>query len=352
MDYRFTSSFGLPSTIEERVARAGSAARLDGRQQITRVVCQPRTISVCQKGGRAMQTFAMAIIRARFLTCAVRKGKVIRSPFSFPAAASQAATRRFTHIFLSFWRAAASSAPRSIIASLPSFNGRAARPMSPLPWTGFRRTVPSFGGDPSRIVVIGQSAGAVHLSGALFDPRMKPACIEQIRAAALMSGLYDIHPGYRRICPDLFRRRRDRVRRPLARSLRRKFEPTRPRHAGGARSALFRAAGRNSHHRTNGERWEVSAFRMAARAQPSFTGARHGRAAGWSRPSDRWQSSRRFSRRSASHSSKGRAPHCKRGPSSSSTLRARRLPARPPPQRFARGSQSHASEPSVRQSAP
>ena len=52
-----------------------------------------------------------------------------------------------------------------------------------------------FGGDPSRIVAIGQSAGAVHLSGALFNSRMKPACFGQIRAAVLMSGLYDIRPG-------------------------------------------------------------------------------------------------------------------------------------------------------------
>jgi acetyl esterase/lipase len=52
-----------------------------------------------------------------------------------------------------------------------------------------------FGGDPSRIVVIGQSAGAVHVAGALFDPRLRPACYESIRATALMSGLYDIHPN-------------------------------------------------------------------------------------------------------------------------------------------------------------
>ena len=66
------------------------------------------------------------------------------------------------------------------------------------------RSSARFGGDPSRIVVIGQSAGAVHVSGALFDPRLRPACYESIRAAALMSGLYDIHPNIVATAPAYF----------------------------------------------------------------------------------------------------------------------------------------------------
>lgn len=49
----------------------------------------------------------------------------------------------------------------------------------------------SHGGDPDRLVVLGQSAGASHVASMLFDARFqKPA---PIRAVALMSGFYLAH---------------------------------------------------------------------------------------------------------------------------------------------------------------
>ena len=48
----------------------------------------------------------------------------------------------------------------------------------------------SLGGDPSRIFVVAQSAGAAHASGSLFDPRRRPRCHASLRAALLMSGIY------------------------------------------------------------------------------------------------------------------------------------------------------------------
>lgn len=58
-----------------------------------------------------------------------------------------------------------------------------------------RGNVRDFGGDPDRIVVIAQSAGAVHAATALLDRRFHPAAIGSVRAAVLMSGLYKIEPG-------------------------------------------------------------------------------------------------------------------------------------------------------------
>jgi acetyl esterase/lipase len=49
-----------------------------------------------------------------------------------------------------------------------------------------------FGGDPSKIFLVGQSAGAAHAGAALFDPRLRSRHYDGIRAAVLMSGLYDI----------------------------------------------------------------------------------------------------------------------------------------------------------------
>ena len=57
------------------------------------------------------------------------------------------------------------------------------------------RNIAEYGGDPSRIFVIGQSAGAVHTASSIFDPKLRPAHYEAVRAAALMSGLYKIGPG-------------------------------------------------------------------------------------------------------------------------------------------------------------
>jgi acetyl esterase len=47
-----------------------------------------------------------------------------------------------------------------------------------------------YGGNPARIFLIGQSAGAVHSATALFDRRFRPDAYDSIRAAVLMSGLY------------------------------------------------------------------------------------------------------------------------------------------------------------------
>lgn len=50
------------------------------------------------------------------------------------------------------------------------------------------------GGDPQRVFVVAQSAGATHASSALFDPRLRPASIGSVRAAMLMSGVYRLEP--------------------------------------------------------------------------------------------------------------------------------------------------------------
>jgi triacylglycerol lipase len=52
-----------------------------------------------------------------------------------------------------------------------------------------------YGGDASRICVVGQSAGATHAAGALFDPGMRPRCHASIRKAVLMSGFYSMSAG-------------------------------------------------------------------------------------------------------------------------------------------------------------
>lgn len=46
------------------------------------------------------------------------------------------------------------------------------------------------GGDPDRIFLLGQSAGAAHAAGYLFDPRVDRRYAGAIRAAALLSGFY------------------------------------------------------------------------------------------------------------------------------------------------------------------
>lgn len=48
----------------------------------------------------------------------------------------------------------------------------------------------NHGGDGERIVLVGQSAGAAHIAGYLFDSRFDGTSNRAIRAAALMSGFY------------------------------------------------------------------------------------------------------------------------------------------------------------------
>ncbi|MDB5559030.1 MAG: Alpha/beta hydrolase fold-3 domain protein [Enterovirga sp.] len=48
----------------------------------------------------------------------------------------------------------------------------------------------TYGGDPGRIFVFGQSAGATHAAGALFDPDLRPSGIAAVRGAVLMNGIH------------------------------------------------------------------------------------------------------------------------------------------------------------------
>lgn len=48
------------------------------------------------------------------------------------------------------------------------------------------------GGDPTRIFVFGQSAGATHVAGALFDPELRPRNIDAVKGVVLGSGIYRI----------------------------------------------------------------------------------------------------------------------------------------------------------------
>jgi len=58
------------------------------------------------------------------------------------------------------------------------------------------------GADPTKIFVVGQSAGATHCCAALLDERFRPDCVSSIRHGILLSGIYNVdesstHPGVR-----------------------------------------------------------------------------------------------------------------------------------------------------------
>lgn len=55
-------------------------------------------------------------------------------------------------------------------------------------WT--RAHAPGLGGDPERIVLFGQSAGAAHSAGYVFDPAFHAAGGAGVAAAILMNGVY------------------------------------------------------------------------------------------------------------------------------------------------------------------
>jgi acetyl esterase len=57
-------------------------------------------------------------------------------------------------------------------------------------------------GNPRRILLFGQSAGATHVANALFDPHLRPKAIESVCAAVLMSGLYSVTARMRE--PNIF----------------------------------------------------------------------------------------------------------------------------------------------------
>ncbi len=58
-----------------------------------------------------------------------------------------------------------------------------------LAWT--RRSIADHGGDPERIVIFGQSAGATHVAQYLYDDRHRPTGGDGAVGAILMSGVYD-----------------------------------------------------------------------------------------------------------------------------------------------------------------
>jgi triacylglycerol lipase len=54
-----------------------------------------------------------------------------------------------------------------------------------------RANIARFGGDPGRIVLVGQSAGASHIASYLARPETREAAAS-VRAVALLSGVYDV----------------------------------------------------------------------------------------------------------------------------------------------------------------
>lgn len=63
-----------------------------------------------------------------------------------------------------------------------------------------REHAAAHGGDPARIFLFGQSAGACHVAGYLFDPALQPAAGPGVAGGVLMSGVYraygeDVGPG-------------------------------------------------------------------------------------------------------------------------------------------------------------
>lgn len=55
-------------------------------------------------------------------------------------------------------------------------------------------SIRDYGGDPQRLHVLGQSAGASHVASYLFDPTIERKSGVNITAAALMSGFYQASP--------------------------------------------------------------------------------------------------------------------------------------------------------------
>jgi triacylglycerol lipase len=58
------------------------------------------------------------------------------------------------------------------------------------------QNIAEYGGDPSKIFIMGQSAGAVHAASSIFDARVHPKALSSVRGAMLMSGVYEITPDH------------------------------------------------------------------------------------------------------------------------------------------------------------
>lgn len=65
-----------------------------------------------------------------------------------------------------------------------------------LEWAG--RDIARFGGDPRRLFVFGHSAGATHVAGAIFDARLRPSNLGDVKGVVLGSGVYEVAPDEER----------------------------------------------------------------------------------------------------------------------------------------------------------
>ena len=61
-----------------------------------------------------------------------------------------------------------------------------------------RANAVAHGGDPDRIVLLGQSAGAAHVATVVGHPRFRAEAEAALAGAAMMSGIYDVTRGPRR----------------------------------------------------------------------------------------------------------------------------------------------------------
>jgi acetyl esterase/lipase len=194
MDCRLTSSFGLPSDIEEALRALGP--RLDpaviGKSR--EAFAQQRDLSL-PEGGTRHADLRYGDHPRQTLDICQPNGEGHPIALFVPGGGFTGGDKSF-YAHIPYFLARSGFVGAAVNYRLaPEFQWPhgASDVASALDWLAANGE--RFGGDPRRIVAIAQSAGAVHLSGALFDPRLRPACHGSIRAAALMSGLYDIRGG-------------------------------------------------------------------------------------------------------------------------------------------------------------
>jgi len=88
-------------------------------------------------------------------------------------------------------------ARHGVVAVLPTYRLAPANPWpagvndvaSAVRWT--RANVAAHGGDPSRIVLFGHSAGATHVAAYAFEKRFQPGGVSGLAGVVLGSGIYD-----------------------------------------------------------------------------------------------------------------------------------------------------------------